>query len=99
MSDEADNLVLRHLGELRAHIDQRFDKLGQSLGQQEERSVKVEGHLTDLRRLVLDTRAQMATHADAEGVGRRLDVEANQVDQRIHALEAGIADLERRLGS
>jgi hypothetical protein len=57
----------------------------------------IKGHLGDLRGLVLDTRAQMATHGDVEALGRRLDVEAHGTSERIASLEARVADIERRL--
>ena len=92
MSDEADNLVLRHLRELRERIDSRFDD-------QDIHVVKVDGQLADLRGLVLDTRAQMATRADLHGITRRLDDIETHLRLADRVAEPSSSKLQRRLGS
>ena len=83
--------------DLRRDVSEGFATTTGALTALAGRMGKVEDHLADLRGLVLDTRAQMATHADVEALGRRLDVEAHATGERISALEARVADIERRL--
>lgn len=88
MSDEADNLVLRHLRELRTHIDSRFDG-------SDVRLVKVEARLADVDGLARKTLTEVV------GVARRLEHVENalRVAERLAAVEEKLAELERRLGS
>ncbi len=53
MGDEADNVVLRHLLELRANMDEQFFAL-------RAENAGIKGHVADLRGLVLDTRRDLA---------------------------------------
>ncbi|HMC94519.1 MAG TPA: hypothetical protein VKO16_07095 [Polyangia bacterium] len=92
MSDEPDNLVLRHLRELRADMTQRFD--GAEV-KADVRFVKIEARLSDLTGVMHDTRA------DVHGLAGRLDkIETSLgLADRLAAVEEKLAALERRFGS
>ncbi|HXJ18989.1 MAG TPA: hypothetical protein VMT03_02060 [Polyangia bacterium] len=97
MSDEADNLVLRHLREMRSDMTKRFDEA-------DVRLVKIEGRLSDLTGVMHDTRT------DVLGLAERLEhIETGlRVAERLAALEAQtgeiaslrqqLAELQRRVG-
>jgi hypothetical protein len=91
MSDEPDNLVLRHLRELRAKT-QRFD--GAEV-KADVRFVKIEARLSDLTGVMHDTRA------DVHGLAGRLDkIETSLgLADRLAAVEEKLAAPERRFGS
>jgi hypothetical protein len=88
MSDEADNLVIRHLRELRTELLDRLNRV-------DERQIKTELHLADLRGLVLDARAELGRQVD----DLRAEVRGSRVADRLAAVEGKVAELERRVGS
>jgi hypothetical protein len=98
VSDEADNLVIRHLQGLRADMAEGFRGLRKELldrlDRVEDRQVKTEVHLADLRGLVLDTRAEIGRQVE----DLRAEVRGSRVAERLAAVEGKIADIERRLG-
>ena len=47
MSDESDNLALRHLREMRTHLDSRFDRSDARIEEVDVRLVKIETRLAD----------------------------------------------------
>lgn len=92
MSDEADNLVLRHLREFRSHVDVRFDKVDARLDETDVRLVKVEARLSDVEGVARTTLTEVVALA------RRVEhIETGlRVAERLAALEEKFAELERR---
>ena len=88
MGDEADNLVLRNLREMRTHMDKRFDEVDVQL-------VKVEARLSDVEGVTRHTLTEVVALA------RRVEhLETGlRVAERLDALEKKFVDLEQRLGS
>jgi hypothetical protein len=85
---EADNVVLRHLRELRIHMDARFDE-------HTLRFVKLEARMSDVEGITRTTLTEVV------GVARRLDhVEKDlRVVERLTDLEGQLAELRRRMDS
>ena len=59
MADESDNLVLSHLRELRAHMDERFDEVDERFDQVDERLVRLELRVSDVEGLVRKTHVEL----------------------------------------
>jgi hypothetical protein len=72
VSDEADNLVLRHLREFRSHVDVRFDKVDARLDETDVRLVKVEARLSDVEGIARTTLTEVVALASARSWRRRL---------------------------
>jgi hypothetical protein len=95
VSDEPDNLVLRHLRELRTHLDSRLDKVDGRSDESDVRFVKIETRLADVEGLARTTLTEIVA------VARRLEhIETGlRVSERLAALEEKFAEFQRRAGS
>jgi hypothetical protein len=99
MNDESDNLVIRHLRELRAETKTGFDGLrsegGDLRSEVGERLVQVEAAVADVRGVVLKTGSDVLT------VIHRLDeVDTNiRLADRLAAIEQRRAALEKPAAS
>jgi hypothetical protein len=85
---ESDKLVLRHVRELRVHLDARLDAT-------DIRLVKLEARVSDVEGITRTTLTEVV------GVARRLDhVEKDlRVVERLTDLEGQLAELRRRMDS
>jgi hypothetical protein len=83
MGDESDNLVLRHLREMRTHLDSRFDHVDGRLEEADVRLVKIEARLADVEALARTTLTEVL------GVSRRTEhIETGlRVAERLAAIE------------
>ena len=114
MSNKADNVVLRHLRELRAKMDdvlktatesgKRFDEAASRSDETDLRLMKIEGRLADLTGVMHDTRSNVLAVAE-----RLAHIEKElRIAERLTALEAKtgeiaslrheLAELQRRVG-
>jgi hypothetical protein len=66
MSDESDNLVLHHLRELRARMDEGFRTIDDRFGELDERLVKLELRMSDVEGLL------RKTHVEVVSLSRRV---------------------------
>jgi hypothetical protein len=96
VSDEADNVVLRHLREFRAELKTDFASLRTDL---DERLVKMELQLADLRGLVLSTRADLGRQVEELRAELKSGLRDIRVTDRLAALESQVAELQRQRGS
>jgi hypothetical protein len=73
VSDESDNLVIRHLQEVRTDMKTGFGRVDARFDEVDERFVKVEASLADVRGVV------GKTSSDVVAIARRLDEVDNDI--------------------
>lgn len=91
MSDEADNLVLRHLQEFRAETKAGLDDVRSDVGQLRTETKAAIADVAGVARKTLSEVVALAGRVD------HIEIELRLAD-RLAALEAQVIELQRRMG-